>query len=97
MKIELKLTAIIFWLGLICAGREAMAQEKLNIALNTGSVELLNVGFRYKLNQSQIGASIGFASTDEDEGEMSAMSLNGDYFYHFGGASKFSERRPWYL
>ena len=68
------------------------AQEKVNISAGFGFAEMLNLGIRFQHKQSQIGFSVGsFPVKDE-----SIISVSGDYFYHFAGSSKHSERRPWF-
>ena len=72
-------------------GNQTFGQEKFNISGGFGFVDLLNIGARYQLKQDtlQLGISIGIGQ------EIQAIS--GDVFYHFGGYSKLSTRRPWYL
>lgn len=73
-------------------GNQVCGQEKVNISVGIGLPELLNVGVRYQLEQAQIG--IGFGSMPlKDE---SLISVSGDLYYHFGGLSELSNRRPWY-
>jgi hypothetical protein len=69
------------------------AQEKWNITAGAGFPEFLNIGAGYQFNQSQAALSgilIPFA-------EGLIFSVSTDYYRHFGGSSKFSERKPWYL
>lgn len=65
------------------------SQEKLNLSVGIGYPELINAGLRYQHGQTQLGLSYGVA------GESTAVS--GDVFYHFGGRSELSYRRPWYF
>ena len=78
----------IFLLGY---GNQTFGQDKFNISGGFGLVDLLNIGARYQVKQDtlQLGISIGIGQ------EIQAIS--GDVFYHFGGYSKLSNRRPWYL
>ncbi len=55
--------------------------------------ELLNFGVRYQLSQAQIGVSYGSVPSTGAEG---LFSISSDVYYHFGGMTKLSERRPWY-
>ena len=66
-------------------------QEKFNISGGLGFPDLVNIGARYQVKQDslQLGISIGFGQ------EIQAISS--DVFYHLGGYSKLSTRRPWYL
>lgn len=69
------------------------AQEKWNITAGAGFPEFLNIGASYQFNQAQAGLSgilIPFA-------EGIIFSVSADYYRHFGGKSKFSMRKPWYL
>jgi hypothetical protein len=72
---------------------QIFGQEKINISLGIGFPEAINIGLRHQLNQTQFGVSVGsFPAEDE-----SIFSISGDVFYHFGGFSGFSTRRPWYI
>lgn len=70
----------------------AEGQEKFNITAGWGSPELLNLGVRYQMGQSQLGASAGFYPGYY----QTSFSVGADYFLHFGSRSVLSERRPWY-
>jgi len=78
--------------------RQMSGQEKVNISIGAGYLETLNIGLRYQFNQSQIGLSIG--TWPSDPGSWfdwnSLVSVSGDFYYHFGGFSEFSDLRPWY-
>ncbi len=63
-------------------------QEKMNISAGAGLPELINIGARYQLNQSQLGISIG--AFEE------SIAVTGDFYQHMFGSSKYSERRPFY-
>lgn len=81
-------------LGLISllATNPAMGQEKFNIAAGLGHPELINLGLRYQMGQSQLGISAGFFPGAYED----AYSVGADYYYHFGETSVLSSRRPWY-
>lgn len=74
-------------------GHQLSGQEKLNISGGLGLPELINIGFRYQLEQVQIGFSIG--AIPYGSGEYS-VSFSGDLYYHFLGSSELSKRKPWY-
>ena len=78
---------------LIIYGNQINGQEKVNISAGIGMPELFNVGVHRQLDQTQIGLSIGILP-----GKLTGndFSISGDVYYHFGGTSKFSDRRPWY-
>jgi hypothetical protein len=73
-------------------------QEKVSVSAGVGFPEALNIGTRYQLKQSQIGLSLGAwpSSGDWLFDWKSLVSLSGDYYYHFGGPSKYSDLPPWY-
>ena len=70
----------------------ALGQEKFNIAAGLGHPELINLGLRYQMGQSQLGISAGIFPGEYED----AYSVGGDYYYHFGETSVLSTRRPWY-
>ena len=77
---------------LICGTNLSSGQEKLNITAGIGTPELLNVGLRLQLDQTQIGLSVGSLPLNDE----SIISFSGDVYYHFAGSSILSERKPWY-
>lgn len=75
-------------------------QKNLNISGGVGFPETINIGIRYQIpDQSQIGLSIG--TWPSPGGWLfnwkSLVSLTGDFYYHLGDSSKFSEMPPWYI
>ena len=54
--------------------------------------ELIHVGFHKQLYQTQIGFSIGLIPD-----KKSILTVSGNVYYHFGGTSRLSNRRPWYV
>jgi len=100
MKSKVKtLTGTMLILALLlCSGRQMSGQEKVNISAGIGLFETLNIGIRYQVNQSQLGLSIGTWPPEADSwlDLNSLISISGDFFYHFGGFSEFSDLRPWY-
>lgn len=91
-----KIKQIYLWLLLIISSvscfNQVFAQEKINISAGIGLPELLNIGVRYQLDQAQIGLKVGSLPGNNDK----LFSLSGDIYYHFGGLSDLSIRRPWY-
>ncbi len=71
---------------------QVFGQEKVNISAGVGIMELINLGVRFQLNQSQIGFGVGFFPAADE----TVTSFHGDYYFHFAGKSKLSTRRPWY-
>ena len=59
--------------------------------------EHLNFGICYQLEQVQIGLYIGSAPYWYDPDEFAIRTLSYDLRYHFGGLSKLSNRRPWFV
>lgn len=81
------------FLGLIILlSSPALGQEKINIAAGLGIPELVNLGLRFQFGQSQLGFYGGILPRTDEK----AYSLGADYYYHFGGSSEFSTRRPWF-
>jgi hypothetical protein len=70
---------------------ESHGKEKVNISAGLGIPELLFVGAKYQLEQTQIGLNIGTIL------DWSSISITSDVYYHFGGSSKLSSRRPWFV
>ncbi len=74
------------------SGNQLLGQKKVDISAGIGVPELLNIGMRLQLDQIQIGFSIGsFPSEDR-----SYSAITGDFYYHFAGHSKLSNRWAWY-
>jgi hypothetical protein len=82
----------------LSSGQQMSGQEKVNISAGIGYLETLNIGMRYQLNQSQIGLSIGTWPSEAGSwfDWSSLISISGDFYYHFGGFSEFSDLQPWY-
>ena len=75
-----------------CCCSQVLGQEKFDVAWGVDFPNLLNFGVRYQLSQAQIGVSLGsMPFIGEGIG-----SISSDVYYHFGGMTKLSERRPWY-
>ena len=70
----------------------SIAQERINVTTGIGIQELLNVGLRYHISQTQLGISIGSLPLKEEK----IFSISADAYFHFGGRSELSTRRPWY-
>lgn len=79
-------------LSSLCSIPSAVGQEKLNLSVGLGHPELLNAGVRLQMEQSQFGLSLGaLPGSDADY-----FAVGADYYYHFGGFSELSERKPWF-
>ena len=79
-------------LGTLVCCCQVFGQEKINVVWGIGFPECLNFGVRYQLKQIQIGVSFGSIPFIYE----GIGSISGDVYYHFGGVTKLSERRPWY-
>ena len=86
--LSFKFLAVIFLL----VTPPAMGQENFSIAAGLGGPELLNLGIRHQMGQSQLGLSVGIAPGSDDKD----FSVGADYFYHFLESSSLSTRRLWY-
>ena len=87
-RINYILTSIII---LLCIGNKGFAQEKVKLSVGIGIPEGLNIGVRIPIKQTQIGFSFGAWPK-----YGCFLSFSGDFYMHFGGTSKFSDRHPWY-
>ena len=76
----------------LCLGNKGFAQEKVKLSVGFGVPELLNIGVRIPIKQTQIGFSFGTLP----QKYRYSLSFSGDFYMHFGGTSKFSDRHPWY-
>ena len=93
MKSSKLIVKIILAVGLILSDIPVFSQGKFEIAGGIGIPELCNIGIRYEVfDQVIIGLSYGFGEYTTDQ----LRSLSGDFYYHFGGLSKFSNMHPWY-
>lgn len=70
----------------------SQGQEKINLVTGFGFPEALNLGVRFQQKQLQVGFSAGLLQLENEK----TRSFSGDIFYHFGGVSNLSSRRPWY-
>jgi hypothetical protein len=80
-------------LGAFSCCCQAFGQEKINVTWGIGFPELLNFGVRYEMGQTQIGVNYG---SIPHTGAEEWFSISSDVYYHFGGMTRLSERRPWY-
>lgn len=89
---------LVFILIVLSNTNQLRGQEKVTISFGVGFPETLNIGARYQLEQSQLGLSIGTwpSSGDWLFNWKSLVSLSGDFYYHFGCKSKYSDLPPWY-
>lgn len=92
MKSLYTLKFLFLSLFFMLATLPVMGQEKVNISAGLGAPELLNLGIRHQMGQSQLGLSAGIAPGSDDK----AFSVGVDYFYHAFGSTSLSPRRPWY-
>lgn len=79
---------IIFFTGSFASG-----QEKIDIAAGVGFPELVNLGVRFQLGQEQLSLYGGTLPGSDNK----LFTVGADYYYHFGGVSNLSNRRPWYV
>lgn len=92
-KVEPLFHILLIVAVLFSSVHQAFGQEKVNVSAGFGLPELLNIGVRYQSNQTQIGLSIGSMPLGSSR---NIISILGDVYYHFGGFSKLSNRRPLY-
>jgi len=77
---------------MLSTGNLVFAQEKIKLSVGMGVPELLNIGVRIPIKQTQIGFDFGSWLQKNEY----FLSFSSDFYMHFGGVSKFSDRRPWY-
>jgi len=97
MKNKMKtLSRIILLIAfLFNSGGKIFGQDKVNLSLGIGWTEVINLGIKYQiLNQAQIGLNFGWYPETEANGWL--LSIQGNFYYHFFGKSKFSDLHPWY-
>ena len=99
-KVKFFCHILIFITFAFINANQSFGQKKMIISAGIGFPELLNIGIRYQiLDQAKIGLSIGWWPPSSSSGIMSwgnLTSFSGDFYYHFGGSSTFSDMRPWY-
>ncbi len=93
MKGRINPKVIVIFVLLYGSFSNNFGQEKIDISTGFGIFELANIGFRYQINQTQIGLSVGTHPWHND----SVWSFLGDVFFHFGSFSELSNRKPWYI
>lgn len=71
---------------------QGFGQRKVTVSTGIGLPELLNIGVRYQINQTQIGMNVGtWGMPTKDE---NILSILGDIRCHFGRPTILSSRRP---
>ena len=77
------------------SGGKMLGQDKVNLSLGIGFPECLNIGIKYQiLDQAKIGLNFGWWPETDANGWL--LSLQGNFYYHLFGSSKFSDLHPWY-
>ncbi len=72
-----------FSLFLILFTTTCMAQNEYNLTGGTGTPEMVNAGVRMRIDQSQVGVSVGTNLAYKNDN----FNVSGEYYYHFGGRS----------
>jgi ribosomal protein L13E len=92
MKSIIKVLSLYYFLFILLVDLSPIySQNKIDLYTGFGIPELINAGVKFQSSQKQVGLSIG-SRPNED-----IISVSGDIYYHFGGHSKLSNRRPWYV
>ncbi len=94
-KMKTPLKFFILPVLLFCPYFQVSGQEKVNLAATIGVPDLISIGARYQMKQSQLGLNYGFGTINDSYNKTYVISV--DYFNHFSGESKYTDRRPWYL
>ncbi len=82
----------IFLFVFIGLSYNAFTQGNVNIVAGVGFPELINFGLHYNIKQVELGTSFGFWPV---QGE-SVHTFSGEFDYHFGKDSKYTEQRTWF-
>ena len=97
MKNKMKTLSYILLLivFLFSPGRKMFGQDKVNLSLGVGFLEHINIGIKYQiLDQAKIGLNFGWFPETDANGWL--LSIQGNFYYHLFGTSKFSDIHPWY-
>ena len=70
----------------------SFGQNKVDIAAGAGFPELVNLGLRFQLGQAQLG----FYGGKFPGSPNNLFTLGADLYFHVGGTSDLSVRKPWY-
>ena len=93
MKMKPPLCLKSLFLGLIFLfTTQARGQGNVDFSVGVGFPELVNLGLRIQLGQSQFGFYGGTIPGAEEK----ILTLGADFYYHFGSASSLSDRKPWF-
>lgn len=84
---------VIVFLFANLMGKSSFGQDKLFVKAGFGIPELINAGLSYQLKQFQLGLYVGGYP---DKG-YNTFSTTADFAWHFGGKSRFTDRKPYYL
>jgi hypothetical protein len=71
----------------------SFSQNKLSITAGFGFPELLNAGLRLNGKQTQFGLTYGTIPIKDE----TTRSFSANLYVHFGGTSKLSSRKPWFM
>jgi len=69
------------------------SQKNFDLAVGIGIQEMAHVAVRYQLNQFKAGINIGSLPNKSTK----SITYSGDVYYHFGGKSKYTAVRPWFV
>ena len=97
MKNKMKtLSCIVLLVALLFSpGGKMFGQDRADLTLGVGFLEHINIGIKYQiLDQAKIGLNFGWFPETDANGWL--LSIQGNFYYHFFGTSKFSDLHPWY-
>ncbi|SDL85951.1 hypothetical protein SAMN04488034_1186 [Salinimicrobium catena] len=83
---------VLFCCLLFAFAGKATGQEGFKISTGIGVPELLNLGLHIQLKNTQVSFLAGSFPWYEEEN----FGVSGNFYYHFGGTSKFTPTKPWY-
>ena len=77
----------------LCMFLYSSRAQEINLTAGTGTPEMVNLGVRLQVDQSQFGISVGTSPGYKNEN----FDVSGDYYFHFAGDSNHTHLRPWYV
>ncbi len=90
---NLSFSTLVFCLAFFLPVHFNDVQGQINLTGGTGTPEMVNVGLRMRVDQSQYGLNVGMNPAYKNDN----ISISGDFYYHFSGRSGHTSLRPWFI
>jgi hypothetical protein len=95
-KLRVLLKSVLIF-GFFLFSKTCFSQTQFTVSVGAGFPDNVNLKMKYG-NQVQVGLSLGYdAFFDYEEPNSDLGPVSGEIYYHFGGNSKFTDQRPWYV